>query len=66
MERAAQPSVVAGVADPRSDSPFASSSKRKGGPLFVIAYNDHEWLIERHGHQTPAAVRAAFAAVVAA
>jgi len=32
----------------------------------VIAYNDHEWLIERHGHQTPAAVRAAFAAVVAA
>jgi hypothetical protein len=31
----------------------------------LLAFKDrynHEWLIERHGHQTPAAVRAAFAA----
>jgi len=32
---------------------------------FKERYNQ-EWLIERHGHQSPAAVRAAFAADVAA
>jgi hypothetical protein len=35
----------------------------------LLAFNDrynHEWLIERHGHQTPAAVRGAFAADAAA
>jgi transposase InsO family protein len=35
----------------------------------LLAFKDRynrEWLIERHGHQTPAAVRAAFAADVAA
>jgi transposase InsO family protein len=32
---------------------------------FKDRYNQ-EWLIERHGHQTPAAVRAAFAADMAA
>jgi putative transposase len=37
--------------------------------LALLAFKDRynrEWLIERHGHQTPAAVRAAFAANVAA
>ena len=37
--------------------------------LALLAFKDRyntEWLIERHGHQTPAAVRAAFAADVAA
>jgi transposase InsO family protein len=35
----------------------------------LLAFKDRynrEWLIERHGHQTPAAVRAAFAADAAA
>ena len=35
----------------------------------LLAFKDRynrEWLVERHGHQTPAAVRAAFAADVAA
>ena len=35
----------------------------------LVAFKDRynrAWLIERHGHQTPAAVRAAFAAIVAA
>lgn len=34
----------------------------------LLAFEDRynrEWLIERHGHQTPAAVRAAFAATAA-
>jgi transposase InsO family protein len=37
--------------------------------LALLAFKDRynrEWLIERDGHQTPAAVRAAFAADVAA
>ena len=37
--------------------------------LALLAFKDRyntEWLIERHGHQTPAAVRAAFAADAAA
>jgi transposase InsO family protein len=37
--------------------------------LALLAFKDRyntQWLIERHGHQTPAAVRAAFAADVAA
>jgi len=37
--------------------------------LALLAFKDRynrEWLIERHGHQTPAAVRATFAADVAA
>ena len=37
--------------------------------LALLAFKDRynrEWLIERHGYQTPAAVRATFAADVAA
>ena len=37
--------------------------------LALLTFKDRynrEWLLERHGHQTPAAVRAAFAADVAA
>ena len=36
--------------------------------LALLAFKEQytrEWLIERHGHQTPAAVRAAFRAKVA-
>ena len=43
--------------------------ERKLDGIRLLAFKDRynaEWLIGRHGHQTPAAVRAAFAADVAA
>jgi len=46
--------------------PFDSAEALRRALLaFKDRYNS-EWLIERHGHQTPAAVRAAFAADAAA
>jgi hypothetical protein len=49
---------------------FSENSSAPTPPLVaLLAFKDRynrEWLIERHGHQTPAAVRAAFAASAAA
>ena len=46
--------------------PVATVEDLRVALLAVQDRHNHEWLIERHRHRTPAAVRAAFAAQVAA
>ena len=46
--------------------PFDTVEELRRALLAFKARYNQEWLLERHGHQTPAAVRAAYTAAIGA